>query len=124
MRSQLAISTALPHTADSPDEPRPTICDSPVLLPSTEVVPAAHALPARPHDGEVVLASEELFLLTPESIAEVRLVDVPVVKPKAFLRVPDGLGVDVQAALGEHERVGEGGDDHVQRLAERVGRVL
>ena len=69
---------------DVPNEPRPAIGIGAVLAPRTEVVPAPDALPACAHDGEVVLAAEELLWLASEAISEVRFVDMAVVQPEAL----------------------------------------
>ena len=112
------------------------------------MVPAADALPAGAHDGEVVLAAEELLWLAAEPVPEVRVVDVPVVQPEALpveadrptgrrasvaegnataisgARGGDVLDVGLHPRLSEDERIGFGRDDDVQRLAECLGCVL
>ena len=55
-------------------------------------MPTADAFPAGAADGEVRLAGEDVLLLAPEAVAEVSVVNVPVVHAEAFLRVADGPG--------------------------------
>ena len=69
---------------NSPEEPCSAVRVRPVLTPCAEVVAASDALPAGPHDREVVLAAKELLWLATETISEVRFVDVTVVESQAL----------------------------------------
>ena len=76
----------------APDKPRAAVSEGTVLLPRAEVLAAAHTLPAGAHDGEVELPDEQVLLLAAHAVAEVRVVQVPVVNAHAFFVEPDGPG--------------------------------
>lgn len=105
---------------DVPDKPCTTVGDGPILMPRTEVMSALHALPARTHNREVVLTRKELLRLAPKAISQIRLVDMPIVQPKALLRKANRLCVHAKPGLGEDIGVGKSGYDHIEWLAQLV----
>lgn len=53
------------------------------------MMPATNALPARTENGEVVLPDEHVFRLAPQAVAQVCVVEVPVMQAKALPCEPD-----------------------------------
>ena len=112
------------------------------------MVAAYGRLPASAHNGEVVLPTEELLRLASKAIAEVCLVDMPIVQSETFpveanrpgaegevgqqrrktfshqRKTVNVLDVGLHPGLGEDEGIGLGRYDDVQGFAEGVGGVL
>jgi hypothetical protein len=90
-----------------------------------EVVPADEGLQARADTRAAVVAAElEQLVHAALAVAEVRALRVARVDAEALRREAERLRVVREAGVGEHARVGEARDDHVQRLAEPAADVV